>query len=312
MNAFNGLFERLGLPASDRYDLPVSEARFPDGAQFRVEIPSTEGPRALRAVVEAGKQYQVPIHRVSQGSGIMLLTDAEIREMLAIGRGEGMEVSLFVGPRAAWDVGGQVASPAGKGLACCQRGMDQLRYALDDIKRGCDLGLRGVLIADLGLLWLVDEARRSGALPANLVVKTSVQLPAANPASVGVLTRLGANTLNLPVDLTLPQLASARQATALPFDLYIEAPDGFGGFIRYFELPQIVRVAAPIYVKLGLRNSPDIYPCGTHLEPTAIALSIERVRRARLALDTLQRYAPELTMSPVGTADLAIPETEGE
>jgi hypothetical protein len=310
MSHFGPLFERLGLPAGDRYDLPTSEKRFPDGAQYRVEIPSTEGPRALRAVVAAAKQYRVPVHRVSQGSGIMLLTDDEIGEMLRIGRGEGMEVSLFVGPRAAWDTGGQAASTAGRVLACAQRGMDQLRYALDDIRRGCDLGLRGVLVADLGLLWLVDEAKRSGELPANLVVKTSVQLPAANPGAVHVLERLGAGTLNLPVDLSLPQLAAVRGGTRLPFDLYIEAPDGFGGFIRYFELPEIVRVAAPVYVKLGLRNSPDIYPCGTHLEPTAIALSKERVRRARLALDTLQRYAPELTMSAVGASDLAIPAVE--
>ena len=114
--------------------------------------------------------------------------------------------------------------------------------------------------------------------------------------------------MNLAVDLTLPQLAAARGSTRLPFDLYIEAPDGFGGFIRYYELPEIVRVAAPVYVKLGLRNSPDIYPCGTHLESTAISLSVERVRRARLALDTLRRYAPEVQMSAVGAADLAIPE----
>jgi hypothetical protein len=308
MSEFESLFERLGLPTGDRYDLPDSAAQFPDGAQYRVEIPSTEGPRALRAVVEAAKQYQVTVHRVSQGSGIMLLTDDEICEMLRIGRGEGMEVSLFVGPRAAWDIGGQVTSPAGRVLAGAQRGMDQLRYALDDVKRGCDLGLRGVLIADLGLLWLADEAKRSGQLPANLVIKTSVQLPVGNPATVHVLERLGAGTLNLAVDLTLPQLASARGGTRLPFDLYIEAPDGFGGFIRYFELPEIVRVAAPVYVKLGLRNSPDIYPCGTHLEATAIALSVERVRRARLAMDTLQRYAPELRMSAVGATDLAIPE----
>src|SRR3954447_14923160 len=81
MSHFDALFERLSLPLGDRYDLPGSETRFPDGAQYRVEIPSTEGPRALRAVVEAAQQYRVPVHRVSQGSGIMMLTDEELREM---------------------------------------------------------------------------------------------------------------------------------------------------------------------------------------------------------------------------------------
>src|SRR5919202_3029855 len=141
MKDTRAFLERLGLPGADPQPLPDSPKRFPDGCQYRVEIPSTEGPRALAAVIEAGRQYGVPIHRVTQGSGIMLLTDDEIQEMLRIGQGEGMEVSLFVGPRASWDTGGQVMSPAGRVLACCQRGMDQLRYALEDVRRGCDLGL---------------------------------------------------------------------------------------------------------------------------------------------------------------------------
>ena len=97
-------------------------------------------------MVEAAKQYHVTIHRVSQGSGIMLHTDDEIREMLRIGRDHGMEVSLFVGPRAAWDVGAQVKSSAGGVLAGSLRGADQLTYALADVRRGCDLGLRGILV----------------------------------------------------------------------------------------------------------------------------------------------------------------------
>jgi hypothetical protein len=38
--------EHMGLPSSDL--LPTSQKRFPDGAQYRIEIPSTEGPRWLR------------------------------------------------------------------------------------------------------------------------------------------------------------------------------------------------------------------------------------------------------------------------
>lgn len=38
--------EALGLPGGDLADLPDSPKRFPDGARFRVEIPSTEGPSA--------------------------------------------------------------------------------------------------------------------------------------------------------------------------------------------------------------------------------------------------------------------------
>ena len=43
----------------------------------RIEIPSTEGPRALAAVLEEANRLGVTIHRVSQGSGIWMLTDEE-------------------------------------------------------------------------------------------------------------------------------------------------------------------------------------------------------------------------------------------
>jgi hypothetical protein len=60
-----------------------------------------------------------------------------------------------------------------------------------------------------------------------------------------------------------------------------------------------VRVTAPVYLKFGLRNAPNIYPSGTHLEATAVALTRERLRRARLGLDLLRRLDPETVMSPL-------------
>src|SRR6188472_2269375 len=72
------LLAALDLPVGDAHDLPPSPHRFPDGAHYRIEIPSVEGPRVLAAVIEEARIRAVPIHRVSQGSGIMLLTDDEI------------------------------------------------------------------------------------------------------------------------------------------------------------------------------------------------------------------------------------------
>ena len=85
----------------------------------------------------------------------------------------------------------------------------------------------------------------------------------------------------------------------MPLDVYIEAPDDIGGFIRHYEIADIVRVAAPVYLKFGLRNAPNIYPSGTHLEATAIALTRERLRRAKLGLDLLRRLDPRAFMSPL-------------
>jgi hypothetical protein len=297
----------LGLPRGDAHDLPTSSKRFPDGAQNRVEIPSVEGPRALAAVLEEAERQQILIQRVSQGSGIMLLSDGEIREMARLGHDAGIEVSLFVGPRAGWETSAQVVASAGKNLGARHRGMDQVVYAVEDIRRACGLGIRSVLVADEGLLWLATEMKKAGKLPANLVLKVSVQMGAANPISVRWMEQLGAGTYNVPTDLTLPQMAAIRQAVALPLDVYVEAPDDFGGFIRHYEVPEMVRVAAPMYVKLGLRNAPNIYPSGMHVENTAVLLARERVHRAGIALEMIRRYYPDSITSPRGAADLGIP-----
>ena len=63
----------------------MSDARFADGLRYRIEIPSVEGPRVLAAVLEEAERRSVPVRRVSQGSGVMMLTDEEIREMARSG-----------------------------------------------------------------------------------------------------------------------------------------------------------------------------------------------------------------------------------
>jgi hypothetical protein len=299
--------EQLGFPRGDLNDLPSSKKTFPDGAQYRVEIPSVEGPASFEAVIEACKQYDVMIHRISQGSGIMLLTDDELRQMSEIGRRENLEVSLFVGPRGSWDINGMPWASAGKVLGLRVESMDQLVYSIEDIKRACSMGIRSILVADEGLLWLVNEFKKKGELPGNLVVKISVQMAQANPVSIRLIEQTGADTYNVPTDLTLARLAAIRQAIDIPIDIYVEVPDDIGGFIRHYEIPEIIRVAAPVYIKFGLRNSPNIYPSGTHLEQTSIALCKERVRRARIGLDMIKRYSPDLKTSEKGAAGLGVP-----
>jgi hypothetical protein len=296
-NRMRESLRRLGLPGADPKDAPTSEQRFPDGSAYRIEIPSTEGPRALQAVIDESRVRQFRVDRISQGSGIMLLTDSEIAEMVALGAQERMEVNLFVGPRATFDIGAQAYSPAGKTLGLSLRGADQLAFGLMDIQRAVELGIRSVLISDLGLLMAVGKMRTAGEFPKDLIIKTSVMMAPCNPASARVLEELGANTINIPSDLTIPQIAAIRQAIHAPIDFYIEAPDNIGGFLRYYEIPEIIRVAAPVYLKFGLRNSPDIYPCGTHLENTAVALSKERVRRAHIALQMIARTMPEVAVA---------------
>lgn len=296
-------------------DLPVSdtaiksEKTFSDGGQFRIEIPSTEGPRAMKELLREAEALDCPVHRVSQGSGIQMLSDEDIRHMARLGAEQKIEVCLFVTPRASFETGGLWNASQGRVVQWQNRGAEQLRFCLDDINRALDLGIRSFLLADFGLIDTVGRLRGEGNLPENLQIKTSAVMAPANPASVRFLQALGASTVNVATDLDVAKLSSIRQAVDIPLDIYVEAPDGLGGYVRHHEAPAMVEYVAPIYIKLGLRNSPDIYPSGIHLDPTVIHLSRERVRRSRLVLDLIRRELPEAVMSPVGTIEqLGIPE----
>lgn len=237
----------------------------------------------------------------------MLLSDAEISEMVQLGNTHGIEVCLFVGPRAPWEGTAQPLTPDGKHFGWRHTGMDQLVYAYNDVERAIELGLRSVLVADEGLLWFINQARLRGLLPGDLVVKASALLGASNPLGIKILVDHGLNTINVASDISLARLAALRQVVSIPIDLYIESPDGLGGFTRYHEIADIVRVAAPVYLKFGLRNAPNIYPSGIHLEQAAIQTARERVRRASLGLEMLARSSQTFTASRAGAPGLGVP-----
>ena len=288
--------------------VPSSGLRFPDGAHYRIEIPSVEGPQVLRAVVQAAKQRHVRVNRVSQGSGAMLLSAAELTELAHIGADEGLEVSLFVGPREEWDIGRAAASADGPTLAGQLRGTRQLRYAIDDIVRAAERGIRGFLIADTGLLQLVTEMQAAGQLPASIVWKVSAVIAPSNPLSFRQFTELGGSTVNVPSDLTLGQLAEMRAASAAPIDLYVETPDAMGGVVRGHESAELISVAAPMYAKFGLRNSRPLYPSGLHIVAEAAAIAAEKVHRAAVALEWIARSGIELIQSGPNAKGIGVPE----
>ncbi len=287
---------------------PASEVRFPDGAHFRIEIPSCEGPEVLRAIVDEAAARRVTVNRVSQGSGAMLHSEAELAEMARIGADNGIEVSLFVGPREEWDIGRAAASADGGVFNGRLRGTRQLRYAIDDILRAADQGIRGFLIADPGLLQLASEMQAAGQLPASIVWKVSAVLAPSNPLAFQLLERLGGSTVNVPSDLTLGQIAEMRAVSTLPIDLYVETPDAMGGVVRGHEAADLITVAAPMYVKFGLRNSRLLYPSGLHLVADAAVIAREKVRRAQVAMEWVARSGLDLCQSCPGALGLGIPE----
>jgi hypothetical protein len=288
------LTAELGHPVLG--ETPESPHRFADGSRYRIEIPSCEGPTVLQAVLDEAATRKVRVDRVSQGSGVMMLTDAEITRMVGLGAEHDIEVCLFLGPRGAWDTGAQ-AKVSGA-VAGAARGNAGVAACVNEALRACDLGVRGLLVGDVGVLEVLGRLRSERRLPADLVLKTSVLMPLTNGPTAALYERLGASSLNVSTDLTLDQIGEIRAAATVPIDMYIEVPDDQGGSVRFYDVPDLVRVAAPVYLKLGLRNAPNVYPVGQHTAGTAAALGRERVRRAELVLRLLAELAPELAQRP--------------
>ncbi len=120
--------------------------------------------RARTVYANTPTSIGVPVHRVSQGSGVMLMTDDELDAMSALGRQRGIEISLFVGPRAGWDTGAMAYTTAGKIVGPKARGTDQLVHAVEDVKRALEHGINSVLVTDEGLLLVLGKMKEAGEL----------------------------------------------------------------------------------------------------------------------------------------------------
>ena len=295
------VLDRLGVTGRDH------ATSFPDGAAFRIEIPSVEGPKVLEAVLGAAEAEGITVNRVSQGSGAMLMRAVELRDMAQAGLAAGVEICLFVGPRERYGVGAHARSQDGRAHGDQVRGLRQISYALEDVLRATEEGIRSFLVADLGLLRVVTQAQAQGALPPGLVWKVSAAMSPSNPVTVKLLEDLGASTVNIPADATLAELAEMRAAVSIPLDLYVEAPDPLGGVVRGQELGDLIKAGAPLYAKFGLRNAQAVYPSGHHLEAVACANAIEKVHRAAVALEWLERLSPGLVQSKPGAVGLGVP-----
>jgi hypothetical protein len=292
---------KLGLPSGDLFDMPTSNLRFRDGGAFRIEVPTVNSAEAVAALLETADKNGIVINRVTETYGMFRHTRAEIKEYCRLCRDHGAELLMSTGPRATYDTGATVLSPQGVRISYRLRGMEQVLRAVEDIKRGYDLGVRGFLIYDEGMLWLVGQMRKDGALPKDIIFKTSAHLGQCNPCSFKLLESLGADSINPVRDLQIPMIAALRAAVSVPLDVHTDNPPGSGGFIRVYEAPEILRVAAPLHLKTG--NS----VVGGHGEMTSAVDGERMADQAAIVVEMVTTYIPDFKQSPKGSSDLRIP-----
>jgi hypothetical protein len=267
----------------------------------------------LAALIDEMNKRRVPIHRIiSVVMGATLLDKSELRDFAQMAAEAKLEVILTPGPRASWDVGRQLITPEGAFSGLRYRGCDQLRQVITDIFRCIDLGFRGFLVIDEGLLWLLNEMKKSGDLPEDVTFKVSIYAGHANAAGGRLLQSLGAGSFNPVADLSLAQFASIRQMIEIPVDVHIILTDSFGGYMRFYEAPDMARVAAPCYFKIepgpGCAAGPGaLYKPWTNAQMMA-DWAREKVKYAQIIHELIQENFPEATMSGPGSDDLAVPK----
>ena len=292
--------KKVGIDeVSDDY---VSLKRFGDGGQYRFEVPGIQSPKTMNALLEEAGRNNIFIHRVTQTKGIMMLTDEEIKEMVKLAKDYGCELFLSVGPRATYDTSATVHTKEGSRIGYRLRGYDNLVYAIEDVKRACRLGVRGILLYDEGLLWVLNQMREDSEIPSNVHFKLSAHAGHSNPASAKLLEEMGLDSLNPVRDLQIPMLASIRNATDMVLDLHTENPKSTGGFIRHYEVPKFIQVASPVYLKTGGSVAAN------HNWDTTASEAIARIKQVKLVKRMIDEYCPDAIVSPDRSGDLAVPE----
>ena len=284
-------FRKAGLPDGDLYDLPDSDKRFGDGGQYRFEVPGIQGPAAMKSLLECLDDYGTRIHRVTQTKGIMSLTDGEIEAMQGMAKDRGIDLVLAVGPRAVTDTSASVRTEEGQRMGYRLRGQEQVVRAVEDIRRAARFGVRSFLVYDEGLLWALGKMRKDGFLPSDSKFKVSAHAGHGNPCSAKMLEELGANSLNPVRDIQLQMLAAIRAAIDIPIDIHTENPKSSGGFIRHYEVPEFIRVAAPVYLKTGGSVAAN------HSYDTTVDEAKKRAKQVQLVKRVIDEYYPEAKAS---------------
>ena len=291
MQETRSFLENIGLPNGDLYTLPTSEKRFSDGGQYRFEVPGIQGPAAMKSLLEQLDEYGIGIHRVTQTKGIMFLTDEEIATMVEYAEKWKLDLVLACGPRATTDTSASVKTEEGQRMGYRLRGQEQIVRGIEEIRRAARLGVRSFLIYDEGLLWVLNQAREKGFIPADCKFKVSAHAGHGNPCSAKLLENIGANSINPIRDIQLQMLASIRAAINIPIDIHTENPKSSGGFIRHYEVPEFVRVAAPVYLKTGGSVA------ATHSYDTTEKEAKQRAKQILLVKRVLDEYYPEAVIS---------------
>lgn len=130
---------------------------------------------------------------------------------------------------------------------------DAIAYTIEEVFKLTELGCRGIVVYDIGVLTILKDLRAKKVIPSDVLFIASTHCMVTNPLIASVYANNGADQLVVLHDVGLPVLQEMRRLLpssvllCLPIDVY----SAKGGFIHYCEIPEIVQIASPILLKLG-------------------------------------------------------------
>lgn len=277
------------FPYTDYLTPTASPHRFADGSSYGIEIPVINSLEILEKTLHWLKKYKLDCNRFNETKGTFLLPDDEIKNMLALCAENNIGITFSLSPRPEYDVNASFyRSSFGKEQCRRVNNNNAIAFAVEEAMRLTELGCRGLIVYDIGILNILNIMRHQGKLPKDTKFKASSHCMASNPMIAKILHENGADSVTMLHDLQLSVLQETRRVNPqliqdVPIDVYSDK----GGFIRFTEIAEIVQVCAPVILKLGASAQNNPYDSiSEHTIKT-------RVQRAAVAIEHLKRTLPE-------------------
>lgn len=275
---------------------------FVSGGKYGIEVSSVNSLEVLKELLILSEEYSFQPDRIDECRGFSRIPLIEIKEIISICRDKGVGFFTGISSRSMYDLGGYAKSVNGNRASYKIRGNSGVIYAFDEIKRAIDLGIRGFIIYDEGLLYFLKTQRFEGKIPDEVVFKASVHLGVSNSYSAILMNELGANTINPVPDLSIEILKEIRDKIKIPLDIFTDTSTDAGGFLRTSEVNDFIKYCAPVYLKCGSISQKHQNHLPGHHEIR------ERVRQTRCVLDIIEKEHTKNDRVNINEYTLGIPK----
>ncbi|GAA3610654.1 hypothetical protein GCM10022223_28440 [Kineosporia mesophila] len=297
------LLQERGLPYSDEIPLEAIGGEFEGGGHYGFEVPVVNNFSVMETTVRLIQDRGLQVTRFNETLGAFLLSDSEVSDMIALSRESGIGILFAMGPRPEYD---RKAAFYRGGFGTSQgrrvNNNDALAVSVEEAIRLTELGARGLIAYDLGVIRLLSDLRSEGVLPADTLIKSSSHCIVSNPLTAKVYAENGTTSITTTHDLGLPVIQDIRKLNPeLVMDVPTDVYGDKGGFIRFYEIPELIQIASPIFLKVGA--SAQAHPADPVNEKTIA----KRIQRIELAQEFVAKSGLDITYINADSTQRSLP-----